>query len=82
MPHPESAAPATLSALAESIRRALIEAGEAAYEDAGIQGLCAEGRWEAAVAAMRALDLDALARGIASAGPHASAAGEAGPFRR
>ena len=46
--------------LAESIRRALIEAGEAAYEDAGIQGLCAEGRWEAAVAAMRTVDLPSL----------------------
>lgn len=30
-----------------------------AYEDAGVQGLCAEGRWELAVQAMRALDLDA-----------------------
>jgi hypothetical protein len=49
-------------ALAESIRRAVIAAGEAAYEDAGIQGLCAEGRWEAAVAAMRSVDVESLAR--------------------
>jgi hypothetical protein len=48
--------------LAESTRGAILQAGEAAYEDAGIQGLCAEGRWEAAVAAMRAVDLAALAR--------------------
>lgn len=55
--------PTSVASLAESIRRAILEAGEAAYEDAGIQGLCAEGRWEAAVAAMRAVDLAALARG-------------------
>lgn len=61
-----------LASLAESIRRAILEAGEAAYEDAGIQGLCAEGRWEAAVAAMRAVDLAALAR---SADPLARDAG-------
>ena len=28
-----------------------------AYEDAGLQGLCAEGRWEAAIGALRALDV-------------------------
>jgi hypothetical protein len=54
MNHPDPAA------LAESIRRAIIQAGEAAYEDAGIQGLCAEGRWEAAVAAMRSVDLASI----------------------
>ncbi|HEX6373444.1 MAG TPA: hypothetical protein VF006_31255 [Longimicrobium sp.] len=47
----------------DAIRRALIDAAEAAYEDAGIQGLCAEGRWEAAVSAMRRLDVQAVARG-------------------
>lgn len=49
--------------LIDAIRRALIDAAEAAYEDAGIQGLCAEGRWEAAVSAMRALDVQAVAMG-------------------
>jgi pentatricopeptide repeat protein len=28
-----------------------------AYEDAGIRGLCEDGRWEAAMAAIRQLDL-------------------------
>ncbi|HST57651.1 MAG TPA: hypothetical protein VLK84_03115 [Longimicrobium sp.] len=56
------------SDLPESIRRAVIAAGEAAYEDAGIQGLCAEGRWEAAVAAMRAMDLEVLVRRAANDG--------------
>jgi formiminotetrahydrofolate cyclodeaminase len=46
---------------AEPVRRALIEAALAAYEDAGLSGLCAEGRWEAAVAAMRSLDIAASA---------------------
>ena len=39
--------------------RALLDAALAAYEDAGLRGLCAEGRWEAAVDAMRGFDLSA-----------------------
>ena len=46
---------------AEAVRGALIEAALTAYEDAGLSGLCAEGRWEAAVAAMRSLDVAASA---------------------
>ena len=45
------------SEIAEAARQACIAAALAAYEDAGIQGLCAEGRWEAAVGAMQSLDL-------------------------
>jgi hypothetical protein len=44
----------------ERVRRACVEAAQRAYEDAGLRGLCAEGRWEAAIDAMRALDLRAL----------------------
>ena len=51
--------------LMEAVRRACIEAALAAYEDAGISGLCAEGRWEAAVGAIQSLDLKQIA---ASAG--------------
>jgi hypothetical protein len=47
---------------AEAVRGALIEAALVAYEDAGLSGLCAEGRWEAAVAAMRSLDVTAWLR--------------------
>jgi hypothetical protein len=36
-----------LKDLAKRIRETCIEAALQAYEDAGIQGLCAEGRWEA-----------------------------------
>jgi formiminotetrahydrofolate cyclodeaminase len=42
-----------------SLRRALIAAAVDAYEDAGLSGLCVEGRWEAAIAAMRRVELEA-----------------------
>jgi hypothetical protein len=47
--------------VAQAVRTACIEAALAAYEDAGISGLCAEGRWEAAISALQSLDLNALA---------------------
>jgi hypothetical protein len=47
-------------ALAETVRRACIEAASAAYEQAGLSGLCAEGRWELAIDAMKQLDLEQL----------------------
>jgi len=43
--------------LAETVRAACLDAALHAYEDAGIRGLCAEGRGEAALAAIRHLDL-------------------------
>jgi len=46
---------------AEATRQACIAAALAAYEDAGVLGLCAEGRWEAAISAMQSLDVKALA---------------------
>jgi hypothetical protein len=46
---------------AEAIRAACIDAALLAYEDAGIRGLCEEGRWECAIAAMRQLDVRAIA---------------------
>lgn len=54
-------------ALAEIVRSACLEAAAAAYEDAGVRGLCEEGRWEAAIGAVRSLDLRPLLnRGAAS----------------
>jgi hypothetical protein len=47
-------------ALAEAVRRRCVAAALEAYEAAGMSGLCAEGRWEAAVDAMRRLDPRAL----------------------
>jgi hypothetical protein len=48
--------------LAEAVRKACIEAALAAYEDAGVSGLCAEGRWEAAISALQSLNLRSIAR--------------------
>ena len=45
----------------EAVRTAFLDAALRAYEDASIQGLCEEGRWEAAIGAVRALDLQAAA---------------------
>lgn len=44
----------------EAARLACLSAALRAHEDAGLQGLCADGRWEAAVSAIRNLDLRPL----------------------
>jgi hypothetical protein len=62
----------TATAAAENVRAACLDAAIRAYEDAGIRGLCAEGRWEAALAAIRRLDLCRVVEpptGSAPAGP-------------
>lgn len=46
--------------LAEAVRAACIQAALDAYEEGGVLGLCAEGRWEYAISVMRQLDLAAL----------------------
>jgi hypothetical protein len=46
--------------IAETIRQACLDAALGAYEQAGISGLCAEGRWELAIDAIRRLDVTAL----------------------
>jgi hypothetical protein len=43
--------------LAERVRNLLIRTALAAYEDAAMQGLCCEGAWEAAMSALRRVDL-------------------------
>ena len=48
--------------LAEAVRAVCIKAALEAYEDGGILGLCAEGRWEYAISAMRQLDVAAVLR--------------------
>lgn len=48
--------------IAEAVRKHCIDAALHAYEEAGISGLCAEGRWEFAIQAMRCLDVDAVLR--------------------
>lgn len=46
--------------IAEAVRVACLHVLVDAHEDAGVQGLCAEGRWEYAVGAVRRLDLRAV----------------------
>ena len=46
--------------LAEAVRDACRKAAQEAYENAGISGLCEEGRWECAISAIRLLDIDAV----------------------
>lgn len=46
--------------LAEDVRRACIEAALEGYERAAMSGLCHEGAWEAAISAIRMVDLEAL----------------------
>lgn len=52
-------------ALMDAVREACVDAAVAAYEDAGMRGVCGEGRWECAVSAIRAVDLSALRPGAA-----------------
>ena len=46
--------------LAEAVREACLKVARDAYENAGVSGLCEEGRWECAVDAMRSLDIGAV----------------------
>jgi hypothetical protein len=50
--------------IAEAIRQSCIESAIHAYEDAGLSGLCHEGRWEYAVDAMRRLPLHSLVQAL------------------
>jgi uncharacterized protein DUF3565 len=53
-------------AVAEAVREALAAAARQAYEEAGMSGLCAEGRWELALDAIRATGLtSAIHRALA-----------------
>lgn len=54
---------------AEAVREACVSAALRAHEDAGIRGLCAQGRWEAAVSAMRNLDVRGVVEGTRQRSP-------------
>ncbi len=45
---------------AEAIRAACVEAAISGYERAAISGLCREGAFEAAISAMRMVDLETI----------------------
>lgn len=51
---------ASVRAVAEQIRMALIETALGAYEDAAANGLCAQGAWECAIDSMRHARLNDL----------------------
>ncbi len=53
---------AQLRRVAEAVRAACVRAALDGYEQAGMDGLCHEGAWEAAVEAIRGLDLEPLLR--------------------
>lgn len=55
--------------IAETIRQACIQVAIQAYEDAGLSGLCHEGRWEYAVDAIRGLDLRPFWQTLTQHGP-------------
>ena len=48
------------TALAHIVKDACIRAALEGYESAAMSGLCCEGAWEAAISAMRMLDLDSV----------------------
>jgi hypothetical protein len=50
------------AAVAEATRAACLEAMTRAYEEGGLSGLCAEGRWELAVDAVKSLNLTHVRR--------------------
>jgi hypothetical protein len=56
--------------IAQAVRDACLVATLQAYEDAGLSGLCHEGRWEYAVDALRTLDLQALVQTLTSQVTH------------
>jgi hypothetical protein len=69
---PTAAVDEQFLATAEAVRAACLDAARQAHEDAGMSGLCAEGRYEAALSAIAALDLSGLLGASAGAGPAAS----------
>ncbi len=52
--------------LAETVRTACIKTALETYEEGGVLGLCAEGRWEYAISALQQLDLDILIKQFVS----------------
>jgi hypothetical protein len=63
--------------MAEAVRQACIAAALHAYDDAGVSGLCHEGRWEYAVDAMRGLPLRPLVQALLRATAHEEGGGHA-----
>ncbi len=69
----------TVPSVAAAVRDACLQAALAAWEDAGMSGLCAEGRWERAIDALRSLDLEQAVASAATGGPEENLAPAVGP---
>ena len=63
--------------MAEAVRQACIVEAFQAYDDAGVSGLCHEGRWEYAVDAMRGLPLRPLVEALLRTAEHEEGGGHA-----
>ena len=63
--------------MAEAVRQGCITAALQAYDEAGVSGLCHEGRWEYAVDAMRGLPLRPLIEALLRAAEHEVGGGHA-----
>jgi hypothetical protein len=63
--------------MAEAVRQACLATALHAYEEAGVSGLCHEGRWEYAVDAMRGLPLRPLVHALLRATEHEEGGGHA-----
>jgi hypothetical protein len=73
-PEPVAADQASRLALARAVRDACLRAALAECDDARMAGLCWEGAWEAAIGAVRDLDLAAIVSAAELAeGAHAQA---------
>jgi hypothetical protein len=59
--------------IAEAVRERCVRAALEGYERAAQDGLCHEGAWEAAVDAIRALDVDAVLKSQSDIGSSISA---------
>lgn len=53
--------------IARAVRDACVRVALEECEDARMAGLCWEGAWEAAIGALRALDVERIARGVRQA---------------
>lgn len=53
--------------LAETVRKACVEILQRTYEEAGISGLCHEGRWEYALDVLQSLAMEDLLEDIGRA---------------
>ena len=50
--------------LAEAVRETCLEIQQRSYEEAGISGLCHEGRWEYALDVLRGMSIEKLLKNI------------------